>query len=298
MAAGDSNSVTVSAATDYDNCATYDNTATASSTNAPDASGSATDVCQKPNLQVTKTGNGNIKAGEDIEFTVEVSNAGQGTATDVALSDPLPTGTAGAWEISSQPAAGSCEITNGTLSCSFGDMAAGASVTIGIKAPTGVNNCATYDNTATATATNGPDASSNDTVTCSDIKPNLTLKKQANRKVVRPGNNVKYTITVKNTKEGSVAKNLKVCDKLPSQMTVVKKDKTAYFDNGRLCWNIKQLAGGKSKKRTYTAKVNNGVKAGTKLKNVVTLGNKKATKTVRVKKPKTKPKKKKVPVTG
>ncbi len=298
MAAAASNSVTISAATDADSCATYNNTATATSTNAPDASDSATDVCQKPNLQVAKTGNGNIKAGEDVTFSIQVTNAGPGTATSVALSDPLPTGTVTPWEITSQPAAGSCEITDGTLNCAFGDLAAGASVTVAIKAPTGTNNCEVYDNTATATATNGPDASSGDTVTCSDIKPNVVLTKQANKKKVQPGANVKYTIKVKNTKDGSVAKNLKVCDKLPSQMTVVKKGKTAFFDNGRLCWNVKKLAGGKTKKFTYTAKVNNGVNAGTKLKNVVTVGNEKATKTVRVKKPKTKPKKKKVPVTG
>src|SRR5690606_34692977 len=81
MAPQASHTVVVRAATDFDNCTTLNNTAIASGTNAPDASDSASITCQKPDLEILKTGNGTISAGENIRFTVTVSNAGPGTAT-------------------------------------------------------------------------------------------------------------------------------------------------------------------------------------------------------------------------
>ncbi|MBK5111673.1 MAG: DUF11 domain-containing protein [Thermoleophilia bacterium] len=300
LAAGASKTVTVKAPTDGDNCTTYNNTATASSTNAPNDSDDGQVTCQKPNLSVTKTGNGNIKAGENVKFTINVSNAGPGVAKNVALTDELPSGTAGDWEITNRlDIEDPCAIAGNTLTCNFGDLAANASVSVTVRAATSDAKCTTYDNTATASPTNGSGASDSDTVVCTQIKPDIVLKKKANKKTVRPGNKVKYTITVKNTKKGSVAKNLKVCDKLPPQMTVIKKGKKAYFDNGKLCWNVKRLKYSKNGKSfSYVAKVNNNTNPGAKLKNVVTVGNKKATKTVRVKKPKVINRPKRVPVTG
>ncbi|MBK5111783.1 MAG: DUF11 domain-containing protein [Thermoleophilia bacterium] len=307
LAAGASESVTVKAPTDGDNCGVYDNTASYTAGNAPNGSDDGQVTCLQPNLSVTKTGNGNIKAGEDVVFTIQVSNAGPGVAKNVALTDDLPSGIAGDlegnWEITNQPAGDPCAVTvpiaGNTLTCDFGDLAANASVSVTVRAATDNAECTTYDNTATASPTNGSGASDSDTVVCTQIKPDIVLKKKANKKTVRPGNKVKYTITVKNTKKGSVAKNLKVCDKLPSQMTVVKKGKKAYFDNGKLCWNVKRLPYSKNGKSfSYTAKVNNNTNPGAKLKNVVTVGNKKATQTVRVKRPKVINRPKRVPVTG
>ena len=53
---------------------------------------------QKANLTVTKTPNSQtINAGDDVVFTIQVDNAGPGTAKGVTLSDALPSGTARTW---------------------------------------------------------------------------------------------------------------------------------------------------------------------------------------------------------
>ena len=63
-------------------------------------------------------------------FTVQVDNAGPGTANDVKLSDTLPTGVVGDTWVE-DPDNAECEITGGNqLDCAFGDLASGASKTV------------------------------------------------------------------------------------------------------------------------------------------------------------------------
>ncbi len=299
LASGVTVEVKVKAPTSAEQCTKYDNTATASADNSPDVNGSASVTCGKAGLSVVKTGNGSIKAGERATFSMTVTNNGPGIAKAVTLSDPLPSGTAEDWEITSQPAGDPCAIVDGTLSCNFGDMAAGASATVEVSAATNDSHCRTYENLATASGSNTPAVTGEDTVTCTKIKPKIQLKKSANRKKVFPGDKVRYKIQIRNVKKGSVAKNLKICDRLPTRMSVVSKGDDAYFDNGRLCWNVKQLGYSKKWKTfTYTAQVDEGVEAGQKLKNVVTVGNKRATWTVTVKSPPVSPARRVTPVTG
>ena len=282
LAAEASKTVTVTAATDVENCTTYDNTATASSTNGPDANGQASVLCQEPNLIVTKTGNGKVKAGEDVSFTITVENQGPGLAKSQTLQDSLPKGTAGPWAITTQPGGDPCSITDGLLTCSFGDVPAGESRTVKVKAPTGINRCASYENTATAFAENALEASDDATVDCSQIKPRLVLKKTGNKKKAKPGAKVRYKITVKNTRKGSVAKNLKVCDRVPRLMTVVSKG-NGFFQDGKLCWKIKKLPySKKGKTLSYVTRIAGNAKNGARLKNVVILGKLKASHTVKV----------------
>ena len=288
---GQSVTVDVDAPTDYANCTVYDNTATASATNHPNAGDDATVTCEKPDLSIEKTGNGPIKAGQNVKFTTTVSNAGPGTAKSVVLNDTLPNGVAGAWSIVSQPAGDPCAIVSDALSCSFGDLAAGESVSVTIKAPTSEANCGVYDNSAFTAANNHPQIEDDATVRCTKPappKPNLKIRKRADKKKVLPGDKVRYQVWVRNTVKGSVAKDVKVCDRLPAQMTVVAKGDRAFFEKGKLCWNIKRLEYTKKWKVRlgYTARVNRGVAPGTKLKNVATVGKKKAKKTVVVKRPK------------
>ncbi|MGB0119785.1 MAG: DUF11 domain-containing protein, partial [Solirubrobacterales bacterium] len=305
LAAQGSVEVTVTAPTAFEACATLVNTATAAATNAPDATDDATINCQKPNLTVLKSGNGTIDAGDKAEFTIQVTNAGPGVAKVVTLNDPLPNNVSGAWSIDAQPAGAPCQITGTTLNCQFGDLAAGASVTVTVSAATTNQKCGTYDNTATASSTNAPAASGQATVVCEIVcpvaspvkgkrtknralsdcpKPNIKLKKTANKKKVFPGDVVRYKIWIRNTTKKTVALNVKICDKLPPKMTIVSKGNDAFFEDGKLCWKVKRLPYSKKWKTfSYRSKVDQDAKAGDKLKNVVTAGGKKATKTVTVK---------------
>ena len=297
LTSGASKTVTVRAATDFDNCGVYDNTATASAENAgAPVNDDGQVTCQKPSLRVEKTGNGPIDAGEDVVFTINVTNDGPGVAKSVSLQDSLPTGTAGPWAITTQPGGNPCSISGTNLSCDFGDLGANETVTVRVAAATSIQRCGQYDNTATAVAENAPEVEDDASVRC-DTPPNLTLNKKANKKKVNPGGRVKYTITVKNTRKDTVAKNVKVCDRIPRLMTVVNRG-GGFFQNGKLCWKISKLPFSKQGKSfRYVTRVSRNAKPGTKLRNVVTLGKLKDKKTVKVK-PKPRPKPKPTPVTG
>jgi uncharacterized repeat protein (TIGR01451 family) len=88
-----------------------------------------------------------VNAGEQIEFTLLVDNAGPDGASSVMLQDVLPPGLAVVNITASQ---GACSYNGGTVSCSLGSLSNGASasVTILVTATQG----GVFTNTATAAA--------------------------------------------------------------------------------------------------------------------------------------------------
>lgn len=299
MAADSEASVIVRAPTNADQCGTYDNTAQFESSNAPSGSGNASVICEKPALKLVKSGNGPIDAGQKVKFTLTISNDGPGDATGVTLEDKLPNNVAGDWVIEAAPDEADCSIANRALNCEIGDLAAGQSAAVRVAAPTSDLKCATYKNQATGKAGNAAAVEDSATVNCRKPSPQLQLRKLANKRRVFPNETVRYRIGVRNIQPGSVARNLKICDRLPAQMTVASRGKDSFFENGKLCWRIERLGFSKKwKVFSYTARVSENVAAGTRLKNVVTLGDLKATRTVVVKAPEVSPARRVTPVTG
>jgi uncharacterized repeat protein (TIGR01451 family)/LPXTG-motif cell wall-anchored protein len=151
----------------------YPNTAQVSASNvsrSPTADAQTEVLC--PDLHVTKTAGATaVAAGTPIGFTITASNTGAGDATGALVHDPLPGSVA--WSIDASGTSGplECGISSGTLSCS-GTLAAGATETVHVTAPTSTASCAAYDNTATLTATNtpqSPTASASTTVVCPQV---------------------------------------------------------------------------------------------------------------------------------
>ena len=222
LAANASYTVHVSAATSFADCTVYDNTATASAENAPDATGSDSIQCNKPSLSVTKKAdNATVDAGDPLGFKITVSNGGPGTAKGVTLADPLPAGTtATGWSIDSNSGSANCVINGAVgsqeLDCSAVDLASGASYVLHISAATSFAACTVYDNTATAHSTNAPDASGEDTVTCE--KPSLSVVKKADAASVDAGDPLGFSVTVSNGGPGT-AKGVTLDDPLPAGTT-------------------------------------------------------------------------------
>ncbi len=167
LAANGSLTVHVISDTTADTCGTIDNTA--SYTTANDGTGQASDsiTVNCPDLAIVKTSDpvGPVNAGGTIGFDITVTNNGPGIARAVTLTDPLPTDAGLSWSIATNPdvngtLGGDCEIvpadgTNPpTLSCSFGDLADGARVTVELTSTTTTGTCGTVENEATADANN------------------------------------------------------------------------------------------------------------------------------------------------
>ncbi|HUP30652.1 MAG TPA: DUF1565 domain-containing protein [Usitatibacter sp.] len=109
-----------------------------------------------PDLVLGQSSNpamGNV--GKDLVFTLTVNNAGTGAATGVALSNALPAGATFVWATSG------CANAAGTVTCSVGSLAAGASVQLKIVVRATSAGVAT--NTASVTASQSDASAGNNT---------------------------------------------------------------------------------------------------------------------------------------
>jgi uncharacterized repeat protein (TIGR01451 family) len=164
LEAGATRTITLTAPTSGDNCAAIPNTANVAASNEAEAQqgnnsdDAAIDVTC-PDIQVVKDAtNTPIPVGQDLEYTITVTNIGDGIANDVVLTDTLPAGFD--WAVDNED----CTIAAGVLTCDLGDLSPEASVEVNLTAPTsgdpdtGNVDCTTLvhtiPNVASATAGN------------------------------------------------------------------------------------------------------------------------------------------------
>lgn len=234
LASGASASVTLSSATTEASCKTYNNTATADATNDDPVSDSASIVVQCPDLQITKVADNptTVTAGDQVGFTITVSNGGPGTAFGATLNDPLPAGDGIDWSIQSQSGGASCVIGGAagaeTLTCGPKDLASGASFSVHVVSdtqPTGeICSAATLENTGTADASNDAPvtASASVTIQC----PDLQITKVADAASVSAGSPIGFTITVSNGGPGT-AYAVTLSDQMPVGVNWTLQSSTA-----------------------------------------------------------------------
>ncbi len=231
LAAGQSRSVHVTSATTAASCQAYPNTVTAQATNHAQVQAQATTTVQCPNLDLTKVADqGTVSAGSTIGFTMTVTNGGDGTAAGVTLTDVLPTNTGLSWTIDAAGSDAGCVIGgNGTLTCTWGDLAKNASKHVHITSPTVFATCGTVNNTANATTTNnGSDqASASVTVQC----PALEITKNSDQNTVSAGMPIAFTVIVRNTGAGT-ATAVTLNDPLPGGTGVSWSINPAYAGPG------------------------------------------------------------------
>jgi uncharacterized repeat protein (TIGR01451 family) len=121
-------------------------------------------VVPAADLAITKTDSPDpVKGGQNLTYTIVVTNNGPSTATGVTMTDQLPKNAGFA---SATTTKGSCNAkpSKALVTCALGDMTGGtsATVTIVVKSPTK----GTITNTASVTATSPPDPNpSNNTAT-------------------------------------------------------------------------------------------------------------------------------------
>ena len=224
VAANASRTITVSKTTTAVDCAGIHNEVSVAASNentANDQFANTDDadiVVNCPDVHVLKTADkGTISAGEVAAFTITVSNDGVGTAKNVTLHDPLPSGVN--WAIS--PSVQGCSIANNTLDCSFATLASGASVTIHISGTTDKADCGTLDNTAVVAATNEPVADQSDNSSSASINvdcPDLGVVKTADNGTISAGDVAAFTVVITNHGPGT-AFDVHVADTLPAGVT-------------------------------------------------------------------------------
>ncbi len=223
LAAGASFSFHVTATTSGSLCATYNNTATVTTTNTPPGSASASITCHTASIQVLKTADAaTVNAGDPIGYTVTVKNNGTGLAKGVTLTDALPAGTGAGvtWAIDSStgnPTAFTLAGAKGSQTLTLAGqpitLAAGASLVVHITALTSGSECTTYNNSATVATTNDGTSTASALITCHPAA--ILVTKTADAGTVSAGDTIGYTVTVKNTGTG-LAKGVVLTDALPA----------------------------------------------------------------------------------
>jgi uncharacterized repeat protein (TIGR01451 family) len=182
-----------------------------------------TNVVVHPDLHVVKTpDNGSVDAGGFASFTIKVSNDGLASASNVVLTDDLPSSANGQLAWAENPDIPACQISNSHLSCDWQILAAGASVTVTVRAPTSEFDagklpnkaCASTDSHETHAGVNDGTTDNCDTGDITVGIPHLAITKTVDASPVNTTQPVGFTITLKNTGPGK-AFDSQIDDALP-----------------------------------------------------------------------------------
>ena len=182
---------------------------------------------------MTKTADRHVVVvGELVTFHVVVENRGDGPAEDVVLVD---TPVFDVDVVSVDVSQGTCE-AGPPPTCALGTIPAGGKVTITVgirpQEPGLLRNgvAATGPSAETGNANNGDVAG----VVVRDRGASVRITKRADRRRMRPGGKVVYTIRV--TSRGpETARNLRICDFLPRGMQAVRAP-GGTIRGQRVCW--------------------------------------------------------------
>jgi uncharacterized repeat protein (TIGR01451 family) len=237
------------------------------------------------NLAVTNVASPNpVVQGNNITYTVTVTNNGPSVASTVNLSEVVPTNTTFvSVGVASGTTGWTCSST--TISCSIGTLAVGASTTftVVVKVGAAVASGTVITDTATVTSNTIDPNPTNNSATATDVvaasgQADLALTKTGTPNPVLAGNNITYTIVVTNNGPAT-ASTVTMTDTLPANTTVVSITAPttptgwtcpAAAPGTQKCTNA-SLASGTSSTFTLVLKVTAGIAPGTAITNSATV---------------------------
>ncbi|HEX7136737.1 MAG TPA: DUF11 domain-containing protein, partial [Vicinamibacterales bacterium] len=219
----------------------------------------STTVVAQADLAVTKSGPNGVTAGQNIVYTVTVTNNGPSTATGVSVSDPTPA------NLTFASNSGACTTP---YPCSLGSLTNGQTATITSTYSTSPSFAGNVTNTATVSSSTADPNNTNDTAsktTNVGAQADLSITKSgpANANV---GSNISYTINFSNGGP-SPATNVVVNDPTPVGL--------AFLSNSGACatafpCNIGTLNSGQSGSITSTYTIPPGY-SGVSISNTATI---------------------------
>ncbi|MGQ9529748.1 DUF11 domain-containing protein, partial [Chloroflexus sp.] len=181
----------------------------------PDSPGSLPDLVLSKSVSP-----GVAQVGDQVVYTLTLSNIGGAAANEVVVDDPLP---AFLRLVNVSASSGTVQTVGNQVTVSILVLAPGESVTITIQAeliatPLPPDN----RNVASARTTSSEITTDNNTssATLLPALPDLIVTKEVNPAIAQVGDNVVYTITVHNT-GGAVAGDVTLSDNLPPALRLI-----------------------------------------------------------------------------
>jgi uncharacterized repeat protein (TIGR01451 family) len=244
LAAGATETLTITT-TVVDAASAIQNTSTVvSRTEDPDESNntsSATTDAESADLQLVKSvSDESPNVGDEITWSMTVTNLGPDTAVNTVVFDNLPNGVE---HVSDTATIGEYDEDTGTWT--LGDLASGESHTLEIT--TVVTDSDLQMNMALALSdTHDPDDCNNHdfAITDADVAADLSVQKTVDQATPNLGDDVTWSIVVANLGPDT-AENVVLNDTLPAGVTLVSHDaEVGTFDEATGLWSIGDLASG------------------------------------------------------
>ncbi|MGQ9614735.1 DUF11 domain-containing protein, partial [Chloroflexus sp.] len=186
----------------------------------PDSPGSLPDLVLSKSVSP-----GVAQVGDQVVYTLTLSNIGGAPASEVVVDDPLP---AFLRLVNVSASSGTVQTVGNQVTVSIPVLAPGESVTITIQAeliatPLPPDN----RNVVSARTTSSEITTDNNTssATLLPALPDLIVTKEVNPAIAQVGDNVVYTITVHNT-GGAVAGDVTLSDNLPPALRLISATTT------------------------------------------------------------------------
>ncbi|SDE61004.1 isopeptide-forming domain-containing fimbrial protein [Auraticoccus monumenti] len=161
----------------------------------------STTLTRAADLAATVTGPASAAAGEEVTWTATLTNNGPSSAVTASLTDLLPDGAT--FVRASASDGGTCTNANNQVSCTFGELAPGATRTVTVVgrldpgSPTG-----SVVNTATASSGTGDPVPANNTASATTTvtqRAELSLTKTPSATSITAGSRARFTVVVTNS---------------------------------------------------------------------------------------------------
>jgi uncharacterized repeat protein (TIGR01451 family) len=217
-----------------------------------------------PDYQITKDdGLTNVVPGQQITYSLTISNVGDRDGTGVVVSDTFPS------DLLTNVVAsdgGIVDVANGTVTWNIGNFAINDSRTFTVTAevvsrlPANVDritNLASIMDDGLQGIDPTPENNTADDIDTVTATPDYVILKDDGITTVHPGDSITYSISVTNA-GNQTGTNLVVTDTFPADLlTSVVPDSGGIVDvvNGTVVWNIPQLAPGDSISLTVSAQL-------------------------------------------
>src|SRR5207302_526826 len=204
-------------------------------------------------LSIAKSAPATASAGTDITYSLTVTNNGPSTSSGGTVTDVLPA------QVSFVSASAGCTSTAGTVTCSFGTLAASATQPFTIvvhinPAATGpIANTATVAASNPAEDTNAANNSAMATTTAQRVA-DLAIAKSAPA-TATSGTDITYSLTVTNNGP-STSSGGTVTDVLPVQVSFVSASAGCTSTAGTVSCSVGTLAAGATQLFTIVVHIN------------------------------------------